>query len=145
MLYILLLLKVIVFKYPLWRMQEISDSWQKSVILEGLDSANFVPFKTIKMYLRYWGSGLNSFENLVGNVVAFIPLGYFLPRIWKAAGNVFICMFAVFTLVLGIELYQLFSAFGAFDVDDILLNCAGAFIGYIFYMIIKLFSAGKRL
>lgn len=38
-----------------------------------------------------------------------------------------------FLFVLGIEVFQLFSAFGAFDVDDILLNCVGAIIGYLFY------------
>ena len=38
-----------------------------------------------------------------------------------------------FLFVLGIEVFQLFSAFGAFDVDDILLNCLGALIGYFCY------------
>ena len=38
-----------------------------------------------------------------------------------------------FVFVLGIEVFQLFSAFGAFDVDDILLNCVGAAIGYVIY------------
>ena len=38
-------------------------------------------------------------------------------------------------LVLGIEFFQLFSAFGAFDVDDILLNVAGAMTGYLVYKI----------
>ena len=35
-------------------------------------------------------------------------------------------LFQAFFLVVGIEVFQLFSAFGAFDVDDILLNCFGA-------------------
>lgn len=124
--YLLILFKVIVFKYPLAQMREIAASWKRDVFWEGLGSANFELFKTIKLYIRHWDNkGINSFGNLIGNIVAFIPLGYMLPRICKASRRVFICMVQVFLLVLGIELFQLLSAFGVFDVDDILLNCLG--------------------
>lgn len=134
--YLLILFKVIVFKYPLAQMREIAASWKRDVFWEGLGSANFELFKTIKLYIRHWDNkGINSFGNLIGNIVAFIPLGYMLPRICKASRRVFICMVQVFLLVLGIELFQLLSAFGVFDVDDILLNCLGAFMGYLFFKI----------
>lgn len=136
--YIIVLLKVIVFKIPLVRMKEIMDTWTREVIFEGMDSANFELFKTVRMYIRYWGRGLNSFQNLVGNVVAFIPLGYLLPRLFRPAGNVIICMLNVFVFVVSIEVFQLISAFGAFDVDDILLNCGGALLGYLFFVFAKL-------
>ena len=58
--YILVLLKVIVFKYPLARLEAITASWTKEVVWEGLGTANFTLFKTIRMYIRYWGK-LNSF------------------------------------------------------------------------------------
>ena len=88
-LYLLVLLKVIVFKYPLGILREIAGTWSKEVLWEGLSGANFVLFRTIKMYIRHWNNrGLNSFGNLVGNVVAFIPLGYFLPRLWKPMRSV---------------------------------------------------------
>lgn len=136
--YIIVLLKVIVFKIPLVRMKEIMDTWTREVIFEGMDSANFELFKTVRMYIRYWGRGLNSFQNLVGNVVAFIPLGYLLPRLFRPARNVIICMLNVFVFVVSIEVFQLISAFGAFDVDDILLNCGGALLGYLFFVFAKL-------
>ena len=63
--YILVLLKVIVFKYPLARLEAITASWTKEVVWEGLGTANFTLFKTIRMYIRYWGK-LNSFEFLFG-------------------------------------------------------------------------------
>lgn len=129
--YFLILLKVIVFKYPLRQMREIALSWRRDVFWEGLGSANVELFKTIRMYIRHWDNkGINSFGNLIGNIVAFIPLGYMLPRICNASKHVVICMSQVFLLVLGIELFQLFSAFGVFDVDDILLNCLGALAGF---------------
>ena len=110
------------------------------MIWEGLDTANFTLFKTIKMYIRY-SYKLNSFENLVGNVVVFLPFGYLLPRIWRTAKSGLMLMGYAFFFSLSIELFQLFSAFGAFDVDDLLLNTAGALIGFFVYkMNMKLFG-----
>lgn len=142
--YILLLLKVIVFKMPLWQMKEIIDTWTGDVIWEGMDRANFVPFKTIRMYWRYWGRGLNSFGNLVGNVVVFIPLGYLLPRIYRRAQNIFLCMGLALLFVVLIEVFQLLSALGSFDVDDIILNCGGALLGFIFFHICKTFWGSEQ-
>ena len=139
-LYLLVLMKVIIFKYPLEQLQAIAASWRKEVILEGLDTANFTLFKTIRMYIDY-SYKLNSFENLVGNVVVFLPFGYLLPRIWRTAKSGLMLMGYAFFFSLSIELFQLFSAFGAFDVDDLLLNTAGALIGFFVYkMNMKLFG-----
>ena len=141
--YIILLWKVIVFKLPLWQMHEISQSWSREVVFEGMESANFVLFKTIKMYIRYWGRGLNSFENLVGNVAAFVPLGY-LFRVIRSARNFFAWFLGIFTFILGIEMFQLLSAFGAFFVDDILLNSTGALLGYFLFYVCKFIYREKE-
>lgn len=145
-LYLLILLKVIVFKYPWWRLREIMAGWQKDVLWEGLQGANFTLFKTIRLYVRHWDlKGINSFGNLVGNVVAFVPFGYLLPRVWKAAQHCIVCMGTAFLTVVGIELFQLLSAFGIFDVDDILLNCFGALLGYLCFLLArKLGWTGER-
>lgn len=144
--YLLIVIKLIIFKYPLDQMRAIAASWEKNVILEGLDTANFTLFKTIRMYIDY-SYKLNSFENLVGNVVVFIPFGFLFPYVIKWGKNFFVMLFHAFLFVLGIEVFQLFSAFGAFDVDDILLNCCGAVIGYLLYQIwekIKKFYVSRR-
>ena len=134
-LYLLFVIWMIVFKYPISRLQEIIASWRKDVIWEGLETANFIPFKTIKMYIRYYDlPGLRSFANLFGNVLIFIPMGILMPLAHKASKNIWIMFLNTFIFVLGIEVFQLFSAFGAFDVDDIILNCFGALIGHTVYM-----------
>lgn len=132
--YLILVIKVIIFKYPLEYLKAIAATWEKGVILEGLDTANFTLFKTIRMYIDY-SYMLNSFENLVGNVVVFIPFGFLIPYVLKRGRNFFVMLFNAFLFVLGIEVFQLFSAFGAFDVDDILLNCTGAVLGYFSYLV----------
>ncbi len=132
-LYLVVVIKVIIFKYPWEQLREIAATWEKEVIFEGLDTANFTLFKTIRMYIDY-SYKLNSFENLVGNVVVFIPFGFLLPFVISWGRNFFVMMLNAFLFVAGIEVFQLFSAFGAFDVDDILLNCFGAALGYIAYL-----------
>lgn len=131
--YLILVIKVIIFKYPIEHVKAIAATWEKGVILEGLDTANFTLFKTIRMYIDY-SYMLNSFENLVGNVVVFIPFGFLIPYVLKRGRNFCVMLINAFLFVLGIEVFQLFSAFGAFDVDDILLNCVGAILGYFAYL-----------
>ena len=138
-LYLLLVIKVIIFKYPVSELRQIAASWEKGVILEGLEHANFTLFKTIRMYIDY-AYKLNSFENLVGNVVVFIPFGLLFPDVFKKGRNFLIMFLNALVFVIGIEVFQLFSAFGAFDVDDILLNCLGAVIGYLIYWCVKRIS-----
>ena len=134
--YLLIVIKLIIFKYPYEQLKAIADSWEKGVILEGLDTANFTLFKTIRMYIKY-SYKFNSFENLIGNIVVFVPYGFLFPCVLKKGSNVFVMLLNAFLFVTGIEIFQLFSAFGAFDVDDILLNCVGAVIGYLLYLILR--------
>ena len=135
-LYLLFIIRVIVFKYPMSRMQDIVNNWQKDVILEGLHTANFEPFKTIKMYMQYYDlPGLRSFSNLFGNVLIFVPVGLLLPSVHRASRNVWVMLANVLIFIIGIEVFQLFSNFGAFDVDDIILNTLGVLTGCFLYKV----------
>ena len=130
--YLIVVVRLIIFKYPLAQLVEIARNWGIEVVKYGWETANFTFFKTIRMYIDY-AYKLNSFENLVGNVVVFIPFGFLLPLVLKKGKNFLLMFFNTFLFVLGIEVFQLFSAFGVFDVDDILLNCFGAVIGYLLW------------
>lgn len=142
--YILFVVKVIIFKYPVEQLRAIANTWQKGVILEGLGTANFMPFRTIKMYIDY-AHKLNSVENLAGNLIVFVPLGFLLPLVSEDFRRFSDVLLYVFTFSLGIEVFQLFSAFGAFDVDDILLNCLGALVGYWIYKAVMFFRKKKKI
>ena len=128
--YLLLAVRLLIFKYPVEVLAETAALWQKETVLEGLHTANFTLFKTIRMYIRY-SDRLNSFENLAGNVAVFVPFGMLLPWMGRKYSGFFIMLCNAFLFTAGIELFQLLSGFGAFDVDDILLNCAGAALGWM--------------
>ena len=133
--YIIILIRLIIFKYPLHQLLEITRGWEKGVVLEGLTTANFTLGKSIRMYIRYFNRFpfWNGFANLIGNVLVFIPYGILLPLSYSMCRKWWRVFYCAIGLVIGIELFQLFSAFGVFDVDDILLNVSGAMLGYGIY------------
>lgn len=100
---------------------------------------NIVPFKEILRYIvRAKTIGAESvIINLGGNIAAFLPYGFFLPLLFSffrghprrtvAAG-------AVTSAI--IELIQLVSRVGCMDVDDVILNTAGAALGYALYVLV---------
>lgn len=137
LIYILVIIKLIVFKYPVERLIEISQSWKKDVIFEGLSTANFTLGKSIRMYIRYFDRFpfWNSFANLIGNILVFIPYGFLMPHVYPVCRRWWRVFYCAFGFVVSIEVFQLISAFGAFDVDDILLNVAGAMLGYGIYCV----------
>lgn len=134
--YLLVLIKVIVFKYPLAHLESIINEWSPDVFWQGLSHANFEFFKTIRMYIKYWGR-INSFENLVGNIAIFIPYGLLLPIVWERGKSFFSSLLSALLFIMGVELIQMWTNFGAFDVDDIVLNLLGTVLGYFIYWITK--------
>lgn len=73
--------------------------------------------------------------NVIGNIVVFMPIGAFLPKLMTRCKNILLTMFLTFEISLGVELIQLITKTGSFDVDDLFLNTLGGICGYIIYMI----------
>ncbi len=107
---------------------------------------NLVPFKEIWRFLHYWkklGIGV-VLMNIVGNVAAFVPYGTFLPIFSKRARSFWRTTLLGFDFSLCVELVQLVSKVGSFDVDDLLLNTIGAACGYaVYYSYIHRKKRGK--
>lgn len=74
------------------------------------------------------------FKNLFGNVVIFMPFGFFMPMASKYR-SFFSALFYSFGLSLCVETFQLVTKVGSFDVDDLLLNTIGGAAGYTVYVI----------
>ncbi len=98
---------------------------------------NLVPLAEIKRFLQYWEVlGVKAvLLNLAGNVVAFMPFGFFLPVFSKRCHVFLNTLLYSFELSLLVELIQLITKVGTFDVDDILLNTLGGALGFLVYMI----------
>lgn len=136
--YLIFLILFVGMKYS----GSFQELWlQAAVVRENRDAgvlnANLELFRTIRIYLRLCRNPIY-LRNLVGNIIPFIPLGYFpaavrekrrfLPSFCKT-------MLCGLSVVLFIEVFQLVTGFGYFDVDDIVLNMFGCLLGYIFYLL----------
>lgn len=85
---------------------------------------------------RYeFGSNL-FFHNIIGNIVMFLPFGFFISYILKFKRAFFPIIFSAITSTI-IEFIQL-SIGRTFDVDDIILNVIGGLIGYLIYKLLNL-------
>ena len=82
--------------------------------------------------------------NIAGNIVAFMPFGFFLPIIRKKKIGIFITTLLSFDFSLFVEVSQLYLRVGCFDVDDLLLNTIGGFLGYIVYFVLIGRRHGKK-
>lgn len=80
------------------------------------------------------------------NILAFVPLGFFLPLLSKNQRKesfLFIAGSAMeFTLL--IEIVQFALKVGTFDVDDIFLNTAGGIIGFMLYKTAQSFCLVRK-
>ena len=105
---------------------------------------NVTLFKEIKRFWYHWETiGMkNVIVNLGGNIAAFVPFGFLMPMICKRGKKVFCCTIMTELFSLAVEVIQLISKVGAFDVDDIFLNTIGGLMGFIGYEI--LFGLRKR-
>ena len=99
-------------------------------------SINLVPFRTIygSVYIIVHRTNPylipHEIISLLGNFALFMPFGYFIPRLFGRYRVFVKFILLTFAVLLSIEILQVLTLRGSFDVDDILLNLAGAVIGF---------------
>ncbi len=94
-----------------------------------MSGTNLVPFKEI---LRYPIGSINFYKQVLGNILLFIPFGFFASyytKVNKLRGITLI----TFLVSLTIEVVQKYIG-RSFDVDDIILNVLGGICGFLIYV-----------
>lgn len=92
-------------------------------------SNNFIPFKEM---LRYPIGSDYFYWNVVGNILIFLPFGFFIS-LYLNSQKVNRPLLITFITSLTIELVQMFIG-RSFDIDDILLNCIGGICGFLLFI-----------
>ena len=107
---------------------------------------NLIPFHEIRRFVIYRRQlGFTAVAlNLAGNVLAFVPFGIFLPLLIKRVRAFGKTLLLGFEFSLFVEIVQLFSKVGSFDVDDILLNTLGVVFGYLFFACVRFVHVHKN-
>lgn len=116
-----------------------------------------VPYTLFLLYLMFFGMGRTQMEDnlltiepifstinfikgciswkeivtiVAGNVVMFIPFG-FLGWIFPRLQDLQNLLFTFISSITIVEAIQYFSRMGIFEVDDIILNTFGVFLGFL--------------
>ena len=89
-------------------------------------SNNFIPFREIFRYA--FGSRL-FIKNVVGNMLLFLPFGFFISYYLKCKK---VWLPLILTLIASVSIETVQMVIGrVFDIDDILLNLFGGSLGFL--------------
>lgn len=94
-------------------------------------TSNFIPFKEMFRYELF--SNL-FFRNVIGNMLMFMPYGFFISYFLKLDKKKIILLLSLIVSCT-IEITQLIIG-RVFDIDDIMLNVLGGLAGYCLYRLI---------
>lgn len=116
-----------------------------------------LPYTIFLLYLMFFGMGRLQYEDhivrikpifstvwfiqetiswfdiikiVLGNVIMFIPFG-FLGWIFPQLKNLKNLVITFVSAIVIVEALQYFSRLGVFDVDDVILNTFGVFLGFL--------------
>jgi glycopeptide antibiotics resistance protein len=142
-LYCMVIVFIILMKGSLEFTLQTLINWNTESVLKGIETANLLPFQTIQLYAET-SNRILRFSNVYGNIGIFIPFGILLPYAYEKTVKFGTFLSYTFVAVAGIEVSQVFSTLGIFDVDDILLNCFGSVLGYFIYHLCFLLVRLKR-
>ena len=109
---------------------------------------NLRPFETIRGYFLIlrnpapWAETIRRYAwmNFFGNIVLFMPLGLFLPLLWRRQRFFPLFLLTVTASIIIVEAAQYLTALGSLDVDDLILNLAGAALGFLLWRL----AAGRK-
>lgn len=101
---------------------------------QSYNSINLVPFSTVMFYLSGKINWLISFYNLAANIGLFIPYGIYLRLINFSQLKAWVISLLTIACI---EILQFVSHRGSLDIDDLMLNVLGVFLGYWLYPLFK--------
>ena len=93
-------------------------------------TANIIPFKEI---FRFEIGSRSFIKNVFGNIILFLPYGFYLSYFTKIRKAIYAFGFSIF-ISFAVEIIQ-YRIGRVFDIDDIILNVIGGILGYYIYQI----------
>lgn len=112
---------------------ELGINGNINILKNGTHGINLLPLKVLFETYRevFINLNINYFIiNFLGNIIMFMPIGFFIPLLWEIPDKKIIIVGFLFSLF--IEVCQLFLNRGT-DVDDLILNTLGTILGLLVY------------
>jgi glycopeptide antibiotics resistance protein len=150
-LYILMVISVTLFPITIGTGPGLAPSYR---------SLNFIPLITILANISQIGTAYGGdtlfmiqliLKNVGGNILLFMPLGFLLPILWerfKRLKNTVLIALLVSVCIESLQLLELrlnIAFARAVDIDDVICNVFGAFLGYLLYRLLLYVLQKKNL
>ncbi|KGR75148.1 VanZ family protein [Ureibacillus sinduriensis] len=98
----------------------------------GAHFEGWVNLRLFSDYMNAWNQwSLSELQLIIFNMLMFAPLGFLLPLLGSRTRRIVPIILVSLTVTLGIELFQLFTKRGIFELNDILHNTIGSIAGYL--------------
>jgi glycopeptide antibiotics resistance protein len=97
---------------------------------------NLVPFHTLQIYWNNLGSEF-WMRNLFGNLALLLPLGLLGPIALPALDRWWRIALVALLYSVAIELIQLAVPDRSADIDDVIVNVAGALLGFAVWRVVR--------
>lgn len=111
-----------------------NDYWS-SLQMQWENGTNLMPMKTIQQMMNIFDLPAipNSIAiiNLFGNLIAFMPFAFFLPKLFPAMRKALHFLPFMALIIISVEVTQFFTLTGTMDIDDFILNFLGTVLFYI--------------
>lgn len=120
--------------FILFREVSVHDWWNRvNIRVHRKDRVNVELFRIFSIYRL-------TNTQILGNFFMLMPLGIYLPLLYKRVSHLVAVAVVAFLVSACIECLQLITSYRSADVDDILLNTAGAVVGFIIFKILFFIS-----
>lgn len=110
-----------------------------TVLGRRMNRGNIISFCNLDLFSCYRRSFFEGdrvlLKSTLQNIAMFIPFGFVLPAILNNKHRFIVTIIISFTLSLFIETCQLLLKSGIFELDDLINNTLGAFLGVILYCV----------
>lgn len=102
--------------------------WNIQVTEHAISDVNLIPFyNSIKLF--FGNSLFSALYNVLGNIIWFMPLGYFLAIVGHKK-RLYEAVIVGLLVSASIEILQFLFFTGITDIDDLLFNVVGSWLGY---------------
>lgn len=87
-------------------------------------------------FLVRWNEWYGEKAYFIANIIMFVPMGIFLPMLCKWTKHLLVALPAAVLGSIAIEAVQLKYQLGFCQLDDVVANSTGFFIGFLIYLMI---------
>ncbi|WP_433583180.1 VanZ family protein [Paenibacillus amylolyticus] len=98
----------------------------------GANYEGWINLELFSGYINAWNQwSLSEFQLIIFNMLMFAPFGFILPHIGMKTRHFKPVLLISLLVTLGIEILQMITGRGIFELDDILHNTLGSMAGYL--------------